>query len=213
MLLKYLGLPIETSMDYMVACKDMFRCRRCYRGPVTKGVTWPELVRHFISENERFEDLHRMNCERDADVPLRNDHCVTVKIEDIYSLGPDSPVSKPANLKVPIKPISTKGSRYIEISYTWGIEIPAGGYVPLNPDYDEDDDNPVGTSWRDFDYNSADDLMYADFDDVFVAKCKLCARLGVAFAERSYVRLEFHMKMKHGTDPRGNLLPEENANN
>ncbi len=79
MLLKYLHLPIETSMAYMTECKGVFRCRLCCRGPVIKGVTWPELVcavvsyycdfankvfikvGHFVYENDRFEDLRRRN--------------------------------------------------------------------------------------------------------------------------------------------------------
>ncbi len=79
-LLKYFMLPIETTMVYMAACGKAFRCIRCYRGPASKGVKWPELVsiglvflsrcislmkypkvQHFITHNEIFEELCRRN--------------------------------------------------------------------------------------------------------------------------------------------------------
>ncbi len=76
--------------------------------------------------------------------------------------------------------------------------MPTGGHSGnlLSPDYEDDEDNPMGIPLGIFDYDSADDLMYEHYDDVYTAECKLCAKLGVAYTEKSYVRLELHMKMK-----------------
>ncbi len=50
--------------------------------------------------------------------------------------------------------------------------------------------------WEDLDHDSMDDFMLNDYDVVYSEKCKLCAKLDVAYAERSPIRLKDHMKMK-----------------
>jgi len=93
------------------------------------------------------------------------------------------------------------------------MEFPTGGVLENLFHPDDDDDQPVGIPWGDFEYDSADDLMYEDYDNLYTEKCKLCAKLGVEYAERTRVRLEAHMKSRHGTDLRGHILNEEVAKN
>lgn len=47
-LLEDLQLTPQAKMAYMAACGSVFRCKHCFRGPASRGVTWPELVRSTI---------------------------------------------------------------------------------------------------------------------------------------------------------------------
>ncbi len=136
--------------------------------------------------------LTKIASERNANVPLLNDH--SIEIEDIRSQGLGVPVSMPPNLNVPVGQLSTSGNRYTQMSATWGFEIPTAIENLLNAD----DDEPAGIPWGDLDYDSSDDRLFDDceYDDVYTEKCKLCAKLGVAYAERLPIRLEAHMKRK-----------------
>ncbi|KLO15290.1 hypothetical protein SCHPADRAFT_938883 [Schizopora paradoxa] len=192
LLLEHLGFDSRTKMAYMSACRDVFFCRRCSRGPASDGVTWPKLVEHFIYENNRYSGLCQKNLERDADVPLQNDH--SLDAEEYTPLGFGVPVSMPKNLRTAHGgPSTNAGQLYTQLEATWGYEMPQG----LANDVEMDEDEPVGIPWGDMGYDSADDLLYEDYDTLYTEKCKLCAKLGVSHAERSRIRLEQHMKRRH----------------
>ncbi len=121
---------------------------------------------------------------------MRNDH--SLEFEDVRSQG--FPVSRPSNLNLTIEPLSVTGSRYTQMSATWGFEVPNNLRTIL--DADGDDDASAGIPLGDLDHDSMDDFMLNDYDVVYSEKCKLCAKLDVAYAERSPIRLKDHMKMK-----------------
>lgn len=123
-------------------------------------------------------------------MPLRNDH--GLQIEDIRWQG--LPAWRPRKPKVNIAPESTKGGKYSELIPTWTFEIPTGGMIGNIFNQAEDGEEMVGIPWGDFEYNSADDLMYEDYDNLYTEKCKLCSKLGVEYAERTGLRLKLHMK-------------------
>jgi len=179
-LLGHLHLPVETTMAYMAACGNVFRCLQCFHGRESRVMKWPELVQHFTEQNERFENLRRRNKDRGTEVPIRNDHDLESEVDGIL-------VSRTSIVTVNMAPTGENASRYSALSISWGHSARGDGCtVKDEPDDSEDALAEQGITFRE--------------------NCKLCARLGAEHEERTPDRLRAHMKNKHGTVLEGNLL-------
>ncbi|KLO04422.1 hypothetical protein SCHPADRAFT_1003308 [Schizopora paradoxa] len=205
-LLEDIQLTPQAKMAYMMACGSNFRCKHCFRGPAARGVTWPELVQHFLDELQAYRDLCEKNIEQRASVPLQNDHCLDVG-ECGRVVGGHEHVTMPHDIQnIAGGPFTDAGQSYTELAATWGFELHPGiaDYLHLNGD------EPAGVPFG----GLADMMPYEGVEannDIYTEKCRLCAALGVVHGEMSPMLLVAHMERKHGTDLDGNLLGGANA--
>ncbi|KLO06471.1 hypothetical protein SCHPADRAFT_1002334 [Schizopora paradoxa] len=173
-LLKHLQLPPNTTMAYMLSCGSTFKCQQCPYGRGALYMSWPELVQHFIEENELFQKLTNANVKRKALIPLRNDH-------DLALIAPEPLVTRVPTVTVELLPTSETGNRYSELSNSWGKKVVYGACIQ------------------------------EDSDDFFSAKkqeCNLCRKLDSSVERVPVQYMPLHMRAKHGTDLKGNLLTE-----
>ncbi|KLO18492.1 hypothetical protein SCHPADRAFT_936165 [Schizopora paradoxa] len=210
LLLRCLGISPRKEMVIMAACGKAFRCTRCYRGPASKGVSWAELVQHFLYEYRQYGELCKRNYNRNEDVPLRNDHTLVEEEYRLMGYGVPAEILRGAKFKGG-RPPAGAGRLYTQLVSTWVPKIPPSlrKYLHL------DDDEPVGIPWGDLGYDSPDELMELmdrPYKDVFPEKCGLCAKLGVEHREKSRIFLNDHLERKHGVDPEGHLLGAVDAN-
>ncbi|KLO18491.1 hypothetical protein SCHPADRAFT_119875 [Schizopora paradoxa] len=118
LLLRHLGVSPRARMAYMVACGSVFRCRRCSQVPVSEGVTWAELVQHFVAEHRRYNELLMNASEEDINNLDENGHNL---IEEEYRpLNLGVPVSMPEGLEeVAGGPFTNAGHLYTQLAATW----------------------------------------------------------------------------------------------
>ncbi|KLO06472.1 hypothetical protein SCHPADRAFT_1002335 [Schizopora paradoxa] len=176
-LLEKLRLSPETSMAYMLSLGKTFGCLQCEFGRGSLPMSWSGLVSHFIEQNETFELLTQKNIELNASVPLQNDHDVDSKALGDLVIRVHPPAS------VELLPTSEIGSRYSELSISWGVE----------KEYDVPDI----------------DTDYVPEKKEF---CKLCEKLKLSKNWNEWLPVDHmreHMRAKHGTDLEGNPLPEK----
>jgi len=186
-LLERLQLPKETTMSYMLACGSDFRCLRCTQHGVW-SMTWTQIVQHFIGQNETCEELCQKRKMQKVDVPIRKHH-------DLDFVG--NTVSRVSRTTVDLTPIGNNIDRYSVLSTSWGeriinsrvleaVEVPCDGEL------------------------ATEDEPFPD-DPSRIRSCALCSKLGILHYERTQGEMRWHMRIDHGTDLEGNLLPDESA--
>jgi len=170
----------------MLACGRGFRCLRCFRSSGKGTFTWPQLVLHFIKQNESFEDLCRKNKERKLDVPMRKHH----NLDFVGQI-----VTTSTRTMVEMEPTGENADRYSVLSTSWGKMINNEKVLEAveDPCDGESEDEPIpDPGWRS-------------------TYCTLCDKLSYMHLESTQSGMRWHMKTNHGTDLEGNLLHDENA--